>query len=107
MGTNRRYKRKVHKAERSNRVGLFGIFIIVAALAIVTGTKGRSLKERDLAYQQREQALDKQIEEEESRAIALEERRIYVQTKQYIEEVAKEKLGLVNPNEIILKPSNE
>ena len=29
-----------------------------------------------------------------------------VQTKQYIEKVAKEKLGLVNRNEILLKPSN-
>ena len=32
-----------------------------------------------------------------------EERRVYVQTKQYIEEVAM-KLGLVKPDEVLLKP---
>ena len=39
-------------------------------------------------------------------SMALEEKRVYVQTKQYIEKVAKEKLGLVNPDEIILKAAN-
>ena len=42
--------------------------------------------------------------EEEQRAQELEEYRIYVQTKEYIEKVAKEKLGLVNKDEILLKP---
>ena len=42
--------------------------------------------------------------EEEERKEELEERKIYVQTKQYIEEVAKEKLGLVKQEEILLKP---
>lgn len=45
--------------------------------------------------------------EEEQRTKELEERKIYVQTKQYIEEVAKEKLGLVMPDEILLKPSED
>ena len=44
------------------------------------------------------------MEEESQRKTELEEREIYVQTKQYIEEVAKEKLGLVSPGEILLKP---
>ena len=46
----------------------------------------------------------KQVEEEKNRSAELEEYRIYVQTKQYIEEVAKQKLGLVKPDEILLKP---
>ena len=45
-----------------------------------------------------------QVENEQKRAAELEERRVYVQTKQYIEEVAKQKLGLVKPDEILLKP---
>lgn len=44
------------------------------------------------------------LAEEQERAKRLEEQRIYVQTKEYIEKVAKEKLGLVNPDEILLKP---
>ena len=30
---------------------------------------------------------------------------MYVQTKQYVEKVAKEKLGLVNRDEVLLKPA--
>lgn len=35
----------------------------------------------------------------------MEEYKVYVKTKQFAEEVAKEKLGLVNPDEILLKPN--
>ena len=34
------------------------------------------------------------------------EEREYVQKEEYIKEVAKEKLGLVDPDEILLKPAN-
>ena len=43
--------------------------------------------------------------EEEKRTGELQEYKIYVKTKQYAEEVAKERLGLVNPDEILLKPT--
>lgn len=62
------------------------------------------MKKKDLEYQAKEQSLMRQVELEENRAAELEEYRIYVQTKQYIEEVAKQKLGLVKPDEILLKP---
>lgn len=62
------------------------------------------MKKKDLEYQAKEQSLMRQVELEEKRAEELEEYRIYVQTKQYIEEVAKQKLGLVKPDEILLKP---
>ena len=47
------------------------------------------------------------MDKEQSRAKELEEYRVYVQTKQYVEEVAKQKLGLVKPDEILLKPSQK
>ena len=94
---NRRNKRK-SKNSLSNRMALIGITVVVASLAVVVHIGGASLRERDLEYQAREQAL-----EEEARATELEEYRVYVQTKQYIEKVAKEKLGLVNKDEILFK----
>ncbi|MDE7431511.1 MAG: septum formation initiator family protein [Lachnospiraceae bacterium] len=42
-------------------------------------------------------------EKESERTKELEEQRVYVQTKKYIEEAAK-KLGFVYPDELILKP---
>ena len=87
-----------------NRMALTGVTVVVLSLAVVINLKNASLKGKDLEYQIREENLQKQIAEEKQRKAELEERKIYVQTKQYIEEVAKEKLGLVNPDEILLKP---
>ena len=99
---NRRNKRK-SKNSLSNRMALIGITVVVASLAVVVHIGGASLRERDLEYQAREQALEKSLAKEEARAAELEEYRVYVQTKQYIEKVAKEKLGLVNKDEILFK----
>ncbi len=51
-------------------------------------------------------ARQQQYEEESRRTEALEEQRVYVQTKKYVEEEAK-KIGFVYPDEIILKPENK
>lgn len=97
--------RRRKKDKWSNRLAIVGITLVVISLGVVVNLKSASMKKKDLEYQIREQTLTKQVEEEKSRAKELEEYRIYVQTKQYIEEVAKQKLGLVKPDEILLKPS--
>lgn len=86
---------------------LIGITFVVFSLAVIVTIKGSSLKEKDLEYQIRQENLSAQVEKELARSKELEEYRIYVQTKQYIEEVAKQKLGLVNPDEILLKPKEK
>jgi len=98
-------RRKTKKKDRwGNRLAIVGITLVVASLALVVNVKSTSMKKKDLEYQAREAALIKQVEQEENRANELEEYLVYVQTKQYIEEVAKQKLGLVKPDEILLKP---
>lgn len=97
--------RRRKKDKWSNRLAIVGITLVVISLGVVVNLKSASMKKKDLEYQIREQTLTKQVEEEENRARELEEYRIYVQTRQYIEEVAKQKLGLVKPDEILLKPS--
>ena len=79
---------------------------MVLSLAVVVQIKGSSLKSIDREYEIRLENLTAQKEEEEQRALDLEEERKYAQTKEYIKEVAKEKLGLVDPDEILLKPAN-
>lgn len=96
--------RRKRKDRMGNRMALIGITLVVASLAVVVNLKSTSMKKKDQEYQIREEALLKQVEQEEARANELEEYRVYVQTKQYIEEVAKQKLGLVKSDEILLKP---
>ena len=104
MKEARRTKRK--KKERlGNRLALVGITFVVLSMAVVVNMRSASLKQRDLEYQMKEESLRNQLAQEEQRAAKLEEERVYVQTKQYIEKVAKQKLGLVKPGEILLKPN--
>lgn len=58
-------------------------------------------------YQAKEEALQEEIAKEEARAAEIEEFEAYTQTKKYVEEVAKDKLGLVYEDEIIFKASNK
>lgn len=58
---NRRNKRK-SKNSLGNRMALIGITVVVASLAVVVHIGGASLRERDLEYQAREQALEKSLE---------------------------------------------
>ncbi len=104
MKEHRRTRRK-KKDRWSNRLAIVGITMVVISLGVVVNLKSSSMQKKDLEYQIREQALEQQVAKEKDRAEELEEQRIYVQTKQYIEEVAKQKLGLVKPDEILLKPS--
>jgi cell division protein FtsB len=97
--------RRKRKDRWGNRMALIGITFVVFSLAVTVTIKGTTLKEKDREYQLRLENLQAQKDKEENRAKDLEEYRVYVQTKQYIEEVAKQKLGLVNPDEILLKPS--
>lgn len=83
------------------------VISVVLIFALVLGTRIVSLKAKERQYIEKEQAILARVAEEEERARTLEEYRVYVQTKQYVEQVAKDKLGLVNPDEILLKPNEE
>ncbi|MEG0368918.1 MAG: septum formation initiator [Hungatella sp.] len=102
MKEKRKLKRRRDKL--GNRMALIGITLVILSMVVVVNLRGTSLKDRDLEYQIKEENLQLRLDQEESRAVQLEEDRIYVQTKQYIEKMAKEKLGLVNQDEILLKP---
>ena len=80
---------------------------VIVCMAVIVNFKVSALEEKNEAYTARLESLDRELQSEEDRAKELEEDRLYVQTKQYIEKVAKEKLGLVNPDEIILKPNKK
>ena len=76
------------------------VLILACVLSIQTGRLQAVSEE----YQRQEQQLEQQWEEESQRTQELEEYQVYVQTRDYIERVAREQLGLVNPNETVVKP---
>ncbi len=99
-----RTQKRRQRRKRKSKVSVIAISLVVMMLSAVITYKSIELKAKNEAYIQREESLSRQIEDELERKAELEEYEKYVQTKKYVEEVAREKLGLVYENEIIFKP---
>ena len=93
-------KRKKAGAISENKFAIIFVTGVVLSVAIILGVKVNSIKQ-ELA--KRESYNQKVIESEDERSKKLEEQRKYVQTDSYIIEMAREKLGLVFPDEIAIK----
>ena len=97
-------RRKMKMRRRSvNLGGMFLVTAVVAMIVLVVLFKSNELRDKKAAYEKRENYLIEQIEEQERRSEEIEEYRKYTQTKQYVEDMAKERLGLVYKDEIILE----
>ena len=79
------------------------ITLIVLMFVGVLSVQIISVYGRNQSYQVQEEELQSQLESQQSRQKELKEYEKYVTTREYIEQVAKTKLGLVYPNEIIFK----
>ena len=99
-------KKVAYRKKRQNRFGMFLVSIVVFMLLIVVAFNSIELMAKKEAYQQKENAQQEQIVAEEERAKEIEEFEKYTQTKKYVEEVARDKLGLVYEGEILFKDEN-
>lgn len=79
------------------------ISMIMILLVCVLTFRAVTLQSKSNDYKQQETELMAQINEQKDRAEEVKEYSDYVQTDEYIKEVAEEKLGLVDPNEIVFK----
>ena len=102
-------KRAKHRSNNLNggAIGMIGILLIIALVAAFIYKEEDSMRADERSYIEREASLNRQIEEEEQRTKTLTERKKYVATNQYIEEVAKSELGLVNSDEVLIKAKDE
>lgn len=96
-------RRAAYRKKRQNKFGMFLVTTVIVMMLIVVAVKSIELRQKLALYQEKEQVLLEQIEEEELRSEEIAEYEKYTQTKKYTEEVAKDKLGLVNEGEIIFK----
>ncbi len=99
---NTRKKRRRRRVNR-HKTSMLVISFVILLLVVAVTSKGVTLHAKEQAYQAQKEELESQIEEEKARADEIDELEAYVGTDEYIEEVAKDKLGLVNENEIILR----
>ena len=87
-------------------MGMLLVTTVVLMMMIVVTVKSVELRDKRATYAMREEALMQEIAAEEKRTEEIAEYEKYTQTKKYVEEIAKEKLGLVYEGEIIFKDGN-
>ena len=97
-------KRKIaFKRRRQNRLGMMLVSAVVLMMCLVMVVSMYSLSKKRNGYIEREQSLQQQIEAESQRAEDLKEYEKYTKTAAYVEEVAKDKLGLVYEDEVVFQ----
>ena len=97
--------RKARKERRQRKASVIALAVVAVFLLVGMGIYIRSLKQKEASYLARESELASELAVESSVAEQLDLETRLRQTLKYIEQVAREKLGLVFPDEVIVKPS--
>ncbi len=93
-------KKQTKKRGLAMKLALFGFFVIVGF-----GVGEQYLEYRQLCAQY--DSLQVQIAQEQEKSLEYENKKEYYNSDSYIEQVAREKLGLVKSNEILYINRNE
>ena len=76
---------------------------MILLLTIILSVGSMSLQAKNKRYKQQEAELTAQLKEEKERTEEIKEFEEYAGTDAYIEDVAKDKLGLIHKNEILFE----
>lgn len=101
-----RQRRAAYRKGHQNRFSMFLVSLVVLMMVVMIGVRSIGLQQKMDAKAAELEALDAQIEAEKERTQEIEEFAKEVQTKGYIESIARERLGLVYEGEILLKQDN-
>ena len=94
-------RKAAYRKRHQNRFSMFLVTLVVLMIMVVVAV--RSVELQIAGYDTQIASLGAQIEAEQTRAEQIEEFGKYTQTKAYVEEVAKDKLGLVYEGEILFQ----
>ena len=96
------------KSKKNNKITTkLGMVLVVSCLillAVVVLYKAQSLKAQKENLQVQAAELQEQLDSAKEDYKKLEEREKYMQTDEYVEDVARSQLGLIYPDEIVVKP---
>jgi len=92
--------------KKKKRTGLIITACIVLLLCGAITYQQRSLEKEKASYADRIAELEKEKTELNEEAADINEYSDYTQSKEYVEDTAREKLGLVYNNEIIFETTN-
>ena len=107
LESRRERAERLKKQRRSTLAGMIIAIIVVVALGVVLWRGKAGLEEKNADYQAQITELQSQIDDENKRSDELSEYEKYVKTKNLVEEFAKNKFGLIYPDELVFKPNNK
>ncbi len=97
-------KRKAKfRKKRIYPIGFFLAAVVLLMVLVVVFVRQADMKEIIAEQQEKRTELEAQIQGEEERKEDLDVLEKRVKTNEYVEEVAKDKLGLVHEDEIVIK----
>lgn len=91
------------KRKSQNRLSMALVLFVMFVILGVVGLRAYQLHRQLDQYTAKKESLQAQIDVENQRTEEIAEYGKYTQTDEYVEEVAREKLGLVKKDEIIFK----
>ena len=94
------------KKTNTRRATMIGITFVVLVLFVSMLVLTSSLHKKVEADALKKAAIEQQILDEQARTGEIEDLEDYMKSDEYIEQVAKDKLGMVNDGEIIFKQTD-
>ena len=91
----RNRRRRQCRRSQDHKRSVLAISAVVLLLTVMVSANSMTLKAKNREYQAQETELKEQIQAEKDRSKEIKELDKYVGTDKYVEDVAKEKLGLV------------
>lgn len=99
-------RRRKRRGKRGNRSAMLCITAVVTVLLVSLTVQSHSLTVKNAAFEEQEARLARQLEDEKKRTEEIDGLQEYMQTDEYVEKIARDKLGLVYPDEILIKPAD-
>lgn len=92
------------KTSRKRRTGISVIAILVLIICGIIMYKTIQVDKDLAAARDKLESLEKELTEAESEELVISEKKDYIGSDEYIEDIAREQLGLVYPDELLIVP---
>jgi cell division protein DivIC len=96
-------RRITYRKRSQNGLGIFLAVFVMVIICVVVALRCVGLHSQLKSYEARSNDLQKEISAEKERSSEISDYAKYTQTDEYVEEIAREKLGLVKKGEIIFR----
>lgn len=101
----RQARRRAQQEQNTIARVCISLMLIVFMIAMTAQIQGVYDKRQE--YIEKQAELEQQLLNEQERKAALEEYKAYIESQEYVEDVAESKLGLLYENQIIFRESDD